>query len=193
MSRAGRPAILRTMPIRRVLALLIVVASIVAGPAPVAGQDARYPEVEAYYAELLACTRSGGWVQEDGTCDTVDAASRAPRRPSLKVSTFLSDELSRPYARRLARAGYLSHYLGGSIGERFAAIGMGDGRYGENLGYAGGIDPMGAVLMIHRLFQDEWRTGGWHWRAMVDKRFAIVGIGVWVKGGRTWLAVDFHS
>jgi hypothetical protein len=160
--------------------------------APAAALDARWPELEAYYRTLLTCTRSGGWVRADGSCDQEDANDRVPKRKALKLGRKLTSDVARPQARRIARAGYLSHDLGGSIRERFTRVGLGGGRFGENLGYSSG-DPRAAVLHIHRLFQDEWSYDGWHWKNMTDGRFARVGIGVWIKDGRTWLAVDFHS
>jgi hypothetical protein len=160
--------------------------------APAAALDSRYPEAEQRYAELLACTRAGGWVQKSGSCDRIDAANRVPRRRAFTVTTRLSNQVARPHARRLARAGYLSHDLGGSIRQRFARAGMANGSFGENIGYAHG-DPVDAVVQIHRLFQAEWRSRGWHWKAMTDKVYRKVGIGVWVKDGTTYLSVDFHS
>jgi hypothetical protein len=182
------------MPRRRhSAALVVLLAALVAAPSPAAaGVAPRWPGVEAYYRSLLDCTRSGGWVEADGTCDTVDADQRVPKRPALQRTRVLSRDVARPHARRMARAGVLSHDLGGSIRERFARAGAADGRIGENLGYASG-DPKDAVLRIHRLFQDEWSYDGWHWRNMTDGRFREVGIGVWVKDGRTWLAVAFHD
>lgn len=182
------------MPRRRRITLLVLLAALLAAPAPTAaGVKARWPGVEAYYRGLLDCTRAGGWVEADGSCDLQDAAGRVPKRPTLARSGILSRDVARPHARRMARAGVLSHDLGGSIRERFTRAGMGEGRVGENLGYAGGRSPRAAVLLIHRLFQDEWSSDGWHWRNMTDRRFMQVGIGVWVKDGRTWLAVDFHD
>ena len=179
---------------RRLTPLLLVLSLLVVGPAPAsAALESRWPAAEAFVMELITCTRSGGWVREGGTCDAVDAAGRVPKRPALRHAARISDELARPYARRLARAGSLSHSLGGSIWERFARIGLGDGRVGENLGYAGGRDVMAAVLHIHRLFQAEWTYNGWHWRNLVDRRFARVGVGVWVRDGRTYLVLDFHG
>jgi hypothetical protein len=181
------------MPGRRALALLVTLGILLALPAPAGALEPRWPELEAYYEGLLGCTRSGGWVNEDGTCDMVDVEERVPLVPALRRTRILSDELARPHARRLALAGYLSHDLGGSIRDRFARIGRANGRYGENLGYSGGRDPMAAILHIHLMFQEEWSYGGWHWRNMTDARFTKVGIGAWVRDDRTYLVVDFHS
>jgi hypothetical protein len=181
------------MPARRLATLLLALLAAMALPAPAGALDARWPGAEAYYRELLDCTRAGGWVREDGTCDTEDAEGRVPKREPLKLGPRLTADLARPYARTLARAGYLTHDLGGGIRARFERAGLGGGRIGENIGYAGGDDPKAAVLRIHRLFQAEWSHDGWHWRNMTDRRFTRVGIGVWVKDGRTYLVVDFHS
>lgn len=180
------------MPKLRLVPIVLGLIAVLAAPAPTLGLEARWPAEEALAWQLLQCTRSGGWVTEAGECGA-DERSRVPRRAALRLSKRISDDLARPYARRLARAGHLSHSLGGSIQERFAAIGMGDGRCGENLGYAGGDEPMAGVLRVHRLFQEEWSSNGWHFRNMLDGRFTKVGIGVWVRDGRTYLVHGFHS
>jgi uncharacterized protein YkwD len=179
----------------RIAALLLgLIAALVAPAAPVAALDARWPEAEAFAMALIDCNRAGGWVLEDGTCDQVDAEKRVPKRPALRVGTRIASLVARPHARRLARAGTLSHFLGGSIRQRFEVAGLGDGRVGENIGYAGGRgDPLAGVLRIHLLFQAEWRSNGWHWRNLMDRRFTRIGVGVWVKGDRTYLVHDFHS
>jgi hypothetical protein len=179
----------------RIAALLLgLVAALVAPAAPVAALEARWPEAEAFAMTLIDCNRAGGWVEEDGTCDLEDAEARVPKRQPLRYGPKISAYVARPHARRLANAGTLSHYLGGSIRERFERAGLGDGRVGENIGYAGGRgDPLAGVLRVHLLFQDEWDSNGWHWRNLMDKRFTRVGVGVWVKNGRTYLVHDFHS
>ena len=179
----------------RLVALVLALVAFVAAPAPGAvALDARWPDAEAYELSLIACNRAGGWVKDDGTCDAEDKAGRVPKRPELAAAPKLADNLSRPYARRLSRAGYLSHFLGGSIDERFAGIGMGDGRGGENIGYSGGRDDINAaVLHIHLMFQAEWKSNGPHWKNLTDRRFKKIGVGVWVREGRAYLVLDFHS
>jgi hypothetical protein len=159
---------------------------------PVSALASQWPEPERAYKSLLDCTRSGGWVNADGTCDTEDAEDRVPSRKPLTRTVPLSAEVARPHARRMARAGYLSHDLGGSVRQRFARAGLADGYFGESIVWAHG-DPMAAMVEIHRLFQSEWKSKGWHWKNMTNRRFRKVGIGVWVMDGRTYLAVDFHS
>ncbi len=179
------------------IAAIILVASVLAVSAPSAAAiplAVRWPEAEAFARQLIDCNRAGGWVTEDGACDLEDADRRVPRREPLRLHRKLTDEVARPHARRLARAGYLSHFLGGSIAERFARAGMERGRIGENIGYAGGReDVLAGVLRVHLLFQSEWDSGGWHWRNLMDRRFTRVGVGVWVRGDRTYLVQDFHS
>lgn len=179
----------------RITALLLgLVAALVAPAAPAGALDARWPEAEAFAMTLIACNRAGGWVLEDGTCDPVDVERRVPRRVALRLGPKIASLVARPHARRLANAGMLSHDLGGSIQQRFTRAGLGDGRVGENIGYAGGrADVRAGVLRVHLLFQAEWSSNGWHWRNLMDKRFTRVGVGVWVKDGRTYLVHDFHS
>jgi hypothetical protein len=52
---------------------------------------------------------------------------------------------------------------------------------------------MAAVLHIHRMFQDEWTDGGCRCRNLTDGRFRAVGIGVWIRKGRTYLVLDFRG
>lgn len=179
---------------KRFIAFLFLLSALVAVPMPAsATAEAKWAEAEAFEQQLIDCTRSGGWVAADGSCDRTDGG-RVPRRVALKRSTKISDELSRPYARRLAQAGYLTHFLGGSIDQRFKRIGMGGGRGGENIGYTAGRGTVkDAVLHIHRLFQAEWSYNGPHWKNLVDGRFSKIGVGVWVRDGRTYLVLDFHS
>lgn len=192
--RAGADGTLRPMRRLRLVALLLGLVALLAVPAPVTtALDSVLPEVEAFEQTLLDCTRSGGWVQADGSCDKVDAAARIPARQRFAVSARISDDLSRPYARRLAKAGYLSHNLGGDIHARFRQIGMRRGDVGENIGFAGGMEPKDAVLRIHRMFQAEWSYRGPHWKNLTDRRFTKVGIGVWQRGEHTYLVLDFHS
>jgi hypothetical protein len=184
-------------PIRQGRLRPLIFAALIGGAllvpaAPAAALDSRYPEAEQKYAELLACTRAGGWVRGNGSCDQIDAANRVPRRRAFTVSPRISNQVARPHARRMARAGRLSHDLGGSIRRRFARAGLANGSFGENIGYSHG-DPLEAVVDIHLLFQAEWRSKGWHWRQMTDRKYRKVGIGVWVSNGRTYLSVDFHS
>jgi hypothetical protein len=179
----------------RIAALFFgLIIALIASSAPAAALDTRWPEAEAYAMTLITCNRAGGWVLEDGTCDLVDAKKRVPRRQPLTLDPAISDLVARPHARRLARAGRLSHFLGGSVQERFAKVGLLDGRVGENIGYTGGrATVLAGVLRIHLLFQAEWSYNGWHWRNIMDRRLTRVGVGVWVRGIRTYLVLDFHA
>ena len=179
---------------KRLVILLFLLSALMAIPVPAAATaEAMWADAEAFARQLIDCTRSGGWVTATGGCDPKDGG-RVPRRVALRPSAKISDELSRPYARRLAQAGYLSHSLGGSIDQRFERIGMGGGRGGENIGYTAGRGSVkDAVLHIHRLFQAEWSSNGPHWQNLVDGRFTRIGIGVWIRDGRTYLVLDFHS
>lgn len=190
----GAPSLLPMRSPRIAALFLVLAAALVAPASPVAALEPKWPDAEAFAKTLIDCNRGGGWVNEDGTCDTEDADKRVPKREPLKLGKKLSDLVARPYSRKLANAGTLSHYLGGSIQQRFDRVGLGGGRVGENIGYAGGReDVLAGVLRVHLLFQEEWSSNGWHWRNLMDKRFTRVGVGVWVRDGRTYLVLDFHS
>jgi hypothetical protein len=176
---------LQLAAIAAVMAALIGLSS-----TPAAALTTRWPAAERYALSLLNCTRTGGWVKKDGTCIDRGSGKHSQLRKPLKVKVRLADNIARPQARRVARAGYLDHDLGGSILKRFARAGIHCCAMGESLGhYEGKVKD--AVLAVHLMIQAEKGTGGWHWRNLKDKRFTFVGIGVWVKGNDVWVAYDF--
>ncbi|HVA86706.1 MAG TPA: Ig-like domain-containing protein, partial [Candidatus Saccharimonadales bacterium] len=50
--------------------------------------------VESFYLSLMNCTRTGGWVQSDGTCSNPGGRDVAP----LWIDHGISDNVTRPYA-----------------------------------------------------------------------------------------------
>jgi hypothetical protein len=197
---------LRPRPSMRLLsltALVVILAGLTAAPAAASAPGpnqraakhqspvaAEYAWAEKYALSLLNCDRTGGWITEAGKCVGGKKGQRSEYRKPLTFSERLASEISRPQARRLAAAGYLDHYLGGSIATRFKRAGITCCAYGENLGhYVRGIK--NAVLQIHRMMQAERPYFGPHWQNFKDKRYRYVGIGVWTKGNDVYVAYDF--
>lgn len=144
--------------------------------------------VETYYLRLMNCTRTGGWVTRDGKCKS--PGGRDVR--ALRLSSGISNAVSRPYAKLLATRNICSHFINGTPGDRLRRAGYTSYRWGENLGCRSG-NPYSAVLGSHLYFQSEKPYNGGHYRNLMDARFHQVGIGVWVSGGRVRLVIDFYT
>jgi hypothetical protein len=162
-----------------------------ASSAPVAaGVATQHPGAERLARKLLNCTRTGGWVQKDGTCIDRGTGKHSVYRAPLPMSSRTADDVARPMARRVAEAGYLDHNLGGSIQARFKAAGITCTACGESLGhYVNSFKK--TVIQISRWVQDEKSSNGWHWRNVKDTRWKNVGIGVWSIGNDIYVAFDF--
>jgi len=143
--------------------------------------------VEAYYLKLMNCTRTGGWVTSGGDCRSPGGRDVAP----LALSSGISSEVSRPYAKLLATRGICSHFVGGNPGNRLERAGYDSYRWAENLGCRSG-NPYSAVLGSHLYFQSEKSYLGGHYVNLMNPKYDRAGIGVWVSGGRVRLVVDFY-
>ncbi len=143
--------------------------------------------VERYYLRLMNCTRTGGWVTSGGKCSSPGGRDAAP----LKLSAGISNKVSRPYAKKLARSGVCSHFSGGNPGDRLRRAGYTSYRWAENLGCRSG-NAYSAVLGSHRFFQSEKSYLGGHYVNLMNRKYDRVGIGVWVSSGRVRLVIDFY-
>ena len=143
--------------------------------------------VERYYLKLMNCTRTGGWVTSGGSCSSPGGRSVA----ALSLSSRISTNVSRPYAKLLATRGICNHFIGGTPGDRLRRAGYTNYDWAENLGCRSG-NPFTAVLGSHRFFQDEKPYSGGHYVNLMNAKYDRVGIGVWVSGGRVRLVVDFY-
>jgi uncharacterized protein YkwD len=145
--------------------------------------------VEAYYLDLMNCTRTGGIVTSRGTCSSPGGRAVA----ALKLDAGISSKVARPYAKLLATRGLCTHFANGSPANRLRRAGYTSYQWAENLGCRSG-NPMGAVLGSHLYFQAEraWSPVGGHYRNLMSAKYDRVGIGVWVHGGRVRLVVDFY-
>jgi uncharacterized protein YkwD len=143
--------------------------------------------VERYYLKLMNCTRTGGWVTSGGSCSSPGGRSVA----ALSLSSGISTNVSRPYAKLLATRGICNHFIGGTPGDRLRRAGYTNYDWAENLGCRSG-NPYTAVLGSHRFFQDEKPYSGGHYVNLMNAKYSEVGIGVWVSSGRVRLVVDFY-
>ena len=75
--------------------------------------------VETWYLGLMNCTRTGGWVTSTGACSSPGGRNVA----ALKLSTGISSNVSRPYAKKLAVGNDCSHFIGGNPGDRLRRAG----------------------------------------------------------------------
>ncbi len=144
--------------------------------------------VEAYYLTLMNCTRTGGWVQGDGSCAGGGSNATAP----LWIDGGISSTVSRPYARYLSDNDLCSHFINGNPGNRLAAAGYTSYVWAENLGCQNGVDPYWSMLNTHLFFQSERSTGGGHYVNMMNPKYDRVGLAVWVTAGRVRLVIDFY-
>jgi Bacterial Ig-like domain len=143
--------------------------------------------VERYYLRLMNCTRTGGWVNGNGNCNSPGGRNVDP----LFISDGISDAVSRPYAKHLAQNNQCDHFIGGTPGDRLRRAGYDSYRWAENLGCRSG-NPYNAVLGSHLYFQSEKPYNGGHYRNLMNPDYDRCGIGVWVAGGRVRLVVDFY-
>jgi uncharacterized protein YkwD len=146
---------------------------------------------EKYLLSLLNCTRGGGWVLSDGSCSEPGGSGIAP----LKYDAGISDEVARPYAKRLASSGVCSHfYGGGDPGDRLRAAGYTSYHWAENIGCRYYNDPRDAAVGLVRFFQSEkfWSPVGGHYVNLMNRAYDRAGVGLWVSGGNLNFVVNFY-
>ena len=152
-----------------------------------------WPE-EVFYLGLVNCTRTGGWVQTDGSCKGYGSGRYSAYVAPLKHNVGMSDRVSRPYAHLMANRNICTHFYGGTPLDRMRRAGyIGVTNWGENIGCRTASYARTAVLASHLFFQSEKSTNGGHWRNMKNPRFHYVAIGVWRYASRVRLVVDFHA
>jgi len=159
-----------------------------AAPSGVSAATPTWYSVEVYYLGLLNCTRTGGWVQKDGSCVGYGTGTYSKYVAPIKLSAGIS-AASRSWAKKLAVAGACKH---GDPGARLAAAGYRNYYWGENIGCWDLASVKASVLQSHLAFQREKSTDGGHWRNIKNSKFQYVGIGVWKANGHTRLVTDFY-
>ncbi len=160
-----------------------------AAPAPSA--SAPWLSVEQYALQLLNCTRTGGWVRSDGTCDGYGSGRYSPYVAPLTLSAGISANVSRPYAKYQAVRGACSHFLDGTPGDRLARAGYTSYRWAENIGCQSG-SPRQVAINSLTFFQSEKSYAGGHWVNLKNPAYSTVGIGVWDANGYVLVVFDFY-
>ncbi len=142
--------------------------------------------VEAYYLQLMNCTRQGGRVTSKATCSSPGGRNV----PALVMDAGISAKVTRPYAKLLATRGLCNHYFDGAPWDRLRRAGYRAMPVGENIG-CGNQSPYKAMLADQLYFQAEGYGGG-HYRNLMNPVYGHVGIGVWVAKGYCRLVIDFY-
>lgn len=175
------------------LSLVLLSVACLLGSGMPAAASAPYRDLERFALTLLNCTRTGGWVRENGTCNGRGSGRHSKYRKPLSMHAGISSDVARPYARRLANANTLTHTLGGStVRSRFRDAGYRGSPYGESIAYSGGVSVRQMVIRTHRMMQAEKSYNGWHWRNMKNPDFKRVGVGIAKSGSRSWVVYDFY-
>jgi hypothetical protein len=174
----------------------------VAGPttaaAPAEAAAVSYPYApwltdEAFYLKLFNCTRTGGWVQSNGSCTAYGSGRYSAYVKPIVRSGALSDNPTRLYAKLLAVKNLCGHNYDGSLSTRLTRAGYtGLSAWGENLACHSSLSTRAMVIWAHRVFQSEKSYNGGHWKNIKNARFWYIGIGVWSYAGRTRLVTDFY-
>ena len=144
--------------------------------------------VESFYLTLMNCTRTGGWVQSDGSCSSPGGRDVAP----LWIDQGISDNVTRPYARLMATRDECSHFADGTPGDRLARAGYHSYQWAENMSCPQSMSPDAAMIYTQQYFQNEKSYNGGHYVNLMNPLYDRVGIGVWVANGLTEVVIDFY-
>jgi hypothetical protein len=146
---------------------------------------------EVYYLRLMNCTRTGGWVTSGGTCSSVTHHT-LPAQGPLRLSSGISNNVSRPYAKYMADNRLLSHTLRGTTAHsRLCKAGYCGGGWGENIASPGSTGS-GGMISIEIYYQNEYWCRCEHYANIMNGHFGQVGIGVWLSKS-VRVAIDFYS
>ncbi len=163
-------------------------------PTPAAAGEPRHESLEEFALSLMNCTRTGGWVREDGSCKGRDSGRYSRYVKPIPLSDGISDKVAFPYAVKLAQADACMHTLAGSsIDGRFTRAGYRGATNGESLGCSNGYTARQMVIRTHRMMQSERSYNGWHWRNIKDPDWKRVGIGVAMIGRESRVVYDFYG
>jgi hypothetical protein len=170
-------------------ASLFTFGAAAAAPPGAAATAPPWQSVEAYYLRLLNCTRTGGWVQKDGSCTGYGTGRYSKYVAPLKLSAGISS-VARGWAKKIATSGACYH---GDPAARLRSAGYRGYSWGENIGCWDLASAYKSVLASHRAFQAEKSANGGHWKNIKNARYKYVGIGVWKANGHTRLVTDFYA
>lgn len=177
------------------IALCLVVPAVPAGATGGTGISATAEDdLQSFALSLVNCTRGGGWVRSNGTCDRHPSKRyRSTRRDPLRLSETISEKVAESLAVRCVKRGRCSHTLGVGYKARFRSIGV-KSYVGEALGYGWWGNARKTIISSFRRMQEEKITGAWsrwHWRYIKEPDFQRVGIGIAKRGEYTVIVYDF--
>ena len=177
------------------MATLLAVLMAGYSASPVSAGTTRFSVTERYAMKLVNCLRTGGRVTKSGRCVGYGSGKFSARRPPLKRSHKISDQVSWPWAQRTVVSNICGHSLARStVDSRFRAAGFKSRQNGENIGCGASWKPRAMVITVVRWWQAEKAYGGSHWRQLKDPDFQVAGIGVAkLHNGRTRLVVNFYG
>ncbi len=165
----------------------------VVAPIPTGGKTtaaAPWYSYEVYFLNLMNCTRTGGWVTNDGECGS-DTNHTLPAQSPLVLDEGISDKVARPYARLLAERGILDHFADHDPSWRLCNWGgLCGGSWGENL-----ASPQENMVAVEVFYQNEYWCRCEHYYNIMDPSYHRVGIGVWRSSttGAWRLVIDFYD
>ncbi len=108
---------------------------------------------------------------------------------ALTYHAGISNNVARPYAKKLVAANVCSHFYGGTVGDRLRAAGYTGYTWGENLGCRYFADPRDAAESLVRFFL----SSPSHYTNMVARKYDYAGTGLWSSGGRLRFVVVFYT
>jgi uncharacterized protein YkwD len=108
---------------------------------------------------------------------------------ALRYHAGISNNVARPYAKKLVAANVCSHFYGGTVGDRLRAAGYTGYTWGENLGCRYFADPRDAAESLVRFFL----SSPTHYANMVARKYEYAGTGLWSSGGRLRFVVVFYT
>ncbi|MFN8521343.1 MAG: hypothetical protein U0667_18620 [Chloroflexota bacterium] len=154
-------------------------------------------DLQAFALSLVNCTRTGGWVRSNGTCDRHPSKKyRSVKRKPLTLSEVISEKVAENLAVKCAKKGSCSHSMAGGYKARFRKIGV-RSYTGEALGYGWWGNARKTIISSYRTMQQEkikpgaW--GRWHYRYIKEPKFKKVGIGIAKRGSYSVVVYDFAS
>ncbi len=178
------------------LALSLALSVSAFGPAAADISIARAFSAEKYALSLLNCTRTGGWVQVDGTCADRGSGKHSAYRKPLPRHRGISKQVAWPWARAMVNHEVCGHVIAGKpeLGRRLASKGFRYQYFGENVGCGWGHgETQDVILATHRAMQAEKSSGGGHWKNIKNAGYKSVGIGVATRDGVTMVVYDFYG
>jgi len=183
----------------RIAGLAVAIAALltvsVLGAATADTSVARVQDAETYARSLLNCTRTGGWVEPDGSCSDRGSGKHSVYRKPLPLHAGISRKVAWRWARALVANNVCGHVIAGKpeLGRRLANQGFRYQYYGENIGCWGNGSAHEVVLEAHLAMQAEQSSGGGHWQNMKNAGYRSVGIGVATRDGVTMVVFDFYG